>query len=594
LAQGQSPGHVEESVNRVLASRTFERSERARALLAYLVREERAGNGDRLKGFTIAADVFGKDASFDSATDPLVRVQMGRLRELLELYYLGEGKDDPLRIVLRKGSYCPTYEPPGAAPTGIGARLARELAGGRAAAGGATVPDAAADPDLFGSGAGGEGLVATGPLPATVFLRHIRLYWVAFAVIIGMLAFLVYVNRDAIDFRGSRSVAADENTPSRGRRGAVTAEMLPALRILTDLKDPSAIAMAEDIALLASRFDYVRTIKPADKNEAATGSQSAGRLDYGLIVVPGTGGEALMELVSLADGRLVLSRKAPAQGREAAFAAFLDSAATPEGVLHSDVAQSANGNALTECIERARAYYLNGDESTHGQAYDCMSQLLERGARLGLVHSEHAALFAEGVDNGFARPPRAGNRRDMLETALKAARRGFDLSPRSARAAREVANVYKRQGDALQAAEWFARAYELNPSDTVVAASHAAGLLAAGRYGDAAAVFEAAEKIQPRHPVWWDYNRALCLMMTGNIRNAREEATDLSRAPGNVEYSVLRMALAKLAGDQAETEAMRALVEARRPGYFSDVAGNLKKSGLPDSVAGRVAAAISG
>jgi len=32
-------------------------------------------------------DVFGKGADFDPATDPLVRVHAGRLRELLSNYY---------------------------------------------------------------------------------------------------------------------------------------------------------------------------------------------------------------------------------------------------------------------------------------------------------------------------------------------------------------------------------------------------------------------------------------------------------------------------------------------------------------------------
>src|SRR5262245_28700417 len=97
-------------LDRVLSSETFKRSERARSLLAYLVDREQAGNAERLKGYTIAVDVFGRDAEFDASTDALVRVQAGRLRELLAQYYQSEGAADPLRIVIQRGSYAPSYE----------------------------------------------------------------------------------------------------------------------------------------------------------------------------------------------------------------------------------------------------------------------------------------------------------------------------------------------------------------------------------------------------------------------------------------------------------------------------------------------------
>src|SRR5262245_14998125 len=105
-------------LDRVLSSDTFKRSERARSLLAYLVDREQAGAAEKLKGYTIAGDVFGKDAAFDASTDALVRVQAGRLRELLSHYYESEGEADPIRIVVPRGAYVPAYE---AVPSPTGA-----------------------------------------------------------------------------------------------------------------------------------------------------------------------------------------------------------------------------------------------------------------------------------------------------------------------------------------------------------------------------------------------------------------------------------------------------------------------------------------
>ena len=71
---------------------------------------EQVGEAERLKGYAIAVDVFGQDSEFDSSTDAVVRVQAGRLRELLAQYYATEGRHDPIRLVIPRGSYVPAYE----------------------------------------------------------------------------------------------------------------------------------------------------------------------------------------------------------------------------------------------------------------------------------------------------------------------------------------------------------------------------------------------------------------------------------------------------------------------------------------------------
>ena len=101
---------VRDELERILSSETFKRSERARELLSYLVAREQLGEAERLKGYAIAVDVFGRDSEFDSSTDAVVRVQAGRLRELLSQYYAAEGRSDPIRIVIPRGSYVPAYE----------------------------------------------------------------------------------------------------------------------------------------------------------------------------------------------------------------------------------------------------------------------------------------------------------------------------------------------------------------------------------------------------------------------------------------------------------------------------------------------------
>ena len=101
-------------LERILSSRCFEQASRSSKFLRFVVGETLAGQGDRLKGYTIAIEVFGRPPDFDAQSDPLVRVEAGRLRRRLTEYYADEGRNDPVRIELPRGSYnaASSYHPP--------------------------------------------------------------------------------------------------------------------------------------------------------------------------------------------------------------------------------------------------------------------------------------------------------------------------------------------------------------------------------------------------------------------------------------------------------------------------------------------------
>jgi len=82
------------------------------SFLRFVVTETLEGRGDQLKGYTIGTCVFGKDSDFDPQQDSLVRIHAGRLRRLLRLYYLLEGKNDPIIIEIPKGTYQPKFSFP--------------------------------------------------------------------------------------------------------------------------------------------------------------------------------------------------------------------------------------------------------------------------------------------------------------------------------------------------------------------------------------------------------------------------------------------------------------------------------------------------
>jgi adenylate cyclase len=100
---------VRAALTQILESAEFARSKRVGSFLRFVVEEKLAGRGDRLKAFSIAREVYGRDETFDPRTDTIVRVDAGRLRHRLASYYETVGRGTPVQIDIPKGGYTPTF-----------------------------------------------------------------------------------------------------------------------------------------------------------------------------------------------------------------------------------------------------------------------------------------------------------------------------------------------------------------------------------------------------------------------------------------------------------------------------------------------------
>ena len=79
-----SSADIRAAVERIVDSPDFTASDRARNFLRYVVEEALSGRADRIKAFSVAIEVFGRDETFDAQNDPVVRIEAGRLRRALE------------------------------------------------------------------------------------------------------------------------------------------------------------------------------------------------------------------------------------------------------------------------------------------------------------------------------------------------------------------------------------------------------------------------------------------------------------------------------------------------------------------------------
>ena len=89
---------VRDTVHHILSSPDFVATERIRSFLKYIIEETLEGRAERIKAYTIATSVFGRDKNFDPQVNSIVRIEAGRLRRTLERYYLTGGRDDEIQI----------------------------------------------------------------------------------------------------------------------------------------------------------------------------------------------------------------------------------------------------------------------------------------------------------------------------------------------------------------------------------------------------------------------------------------------------------------------------------------------------------------
>jgi hypothetical protein len=103
--QGIPSAEIAAELERVVASPDFRASERNKRVLRYIVQNTLEGNEHNITAYNFATLVYGRPTDFNPLKDPIVRIEMARLRRDLEMYYLKSGRRNPLRLAIPKGRY---------------------------------------------------------------------------------------------------------------------------------------------------------------------------------------------------------------------------------------------------------------------------------------------------------------------------------------------------------------------------------------------------------------------------------------------------------------------------------------------------------
>ena len=99
-----------QQIDRIIHSTTFRNALTLQQLFQFVADKAITGTTEGLKEYTIGVEAFGRRVDFDPKTDPIVRVQIHRLRQKLKEYYDAEGRNDTIFIEIPKGHYLPRFE----------------------------------------------------------------------------------------------------------------------------------------------------------------------------------------------------------------------------------------------------------------------------------------------------------------------------------------------------------------------------------------------------------------------------------------------------------------------------------------------------
>lgn len=528
---------VLDALGRVLGSVDFIASDRNRRFLSYVVEETLAGRAERLKGYSIALQVFGRDVSFDPQTDPLVRVEARRLRQALERYYLMSGHADPVRISIPKGGYVPVFE-----------NVMMAEAANRAPAG----RSQQAEPQEAAS---------------AQRTRHVALSLGAATIVLAIAlaiaaAVAIFVRNYA---PASSQFASPAITPSVLVQPFSSLEANPVAEGL-------ALGLTEQLTGTLARFRTLQvssTSRSAEPPWSSRNASSSARQQYdyvisGFVRIVEQTTRVVVQLEDHPGGNLLWTRvfDEPARGsnpldvQSEIAAQIATTLGDPYDVLFSNELKNvrSQGAAVFEpyaCALRFYVYWLNPTRDEHRYLRDCHERSAEIMSLSSIVWTNLAWLYLDEHRFDYNRTDRTD---PSLERAIEAAHRAVSLQPDSARAHLAVAIVQWFRKDFRDFDRHAELALSLNPNDATVNAELG---LRYGLRGDWARSQPLVDRAISRDPIRWQTYRvsyAQHAVETGDFEKALEEL----RLAKILDHPVIQVLRAAIYGNLGRTDEARA------------------------------------
>ncbi|MBY5560220.1 adenylate cyclase [Rhizobium leguminosarum] len=479
---------ISEQLERVVSSPEFPGVGRAAAFLRYVVSETLEGRGNRIKAYSIAIEVFGRDPGF-TQDDPVVRIEAGRLRRSLERYYLVAGQHDPVRIDIPKGGYVPTFAWSCPASVDIGDEDAGETS-----------------PSEARPGRWWRAKRVLLPGAAALAAVAISLYWI-----------------------GARSPA-----PSLERVASLSPDR-PALVVapFANLGEgPEAqlytAGLTEELMTILPRFKEIKVFgRETSKSLPVDVGASEIRAEFGAryllaggVRMSGKRLRVTARLLDTSDGEILWSENYDndlASGD--LFAIQTDVArkvataiAQPYGVMAQVDAASPPPDDLGayECTLRFYAYRSELSGEAHARVRDCLEAALARFPSYATAWAMLSIVYLDEDRYKFNPTP---GQDTAIQRALHAARRATQIDPTNTRGLQALmtALFFDRQlAESLRVGE---QALATNPNDTELMGEFGTRLAIAGEWQRGASLLDQAIALNPGSGGFYHGTRALAAYM---------------------------------------------------------------------------------
>jgi len=570
------PEAIRSALAHIQAAAAFVASRQLSAFLAYVVDKTLAGEGNRIKAYSIATEALGRPETFDPASDPIVRVEAGRLRKALDAYYQAEGAEAAVRIALPRGSYVPRFERVEFAETEE-----------------ACDPDA---PDAEPSG-GFPAAPASGDRPGSA---RARLWLGAALFVLAMLPALSLLGvrhiSDPSEARASVTAAGLQARPPA--LPSVKPPALPSVKPLAPriFVAPFTVSDETAVGIDGSQFAVMLGTAIGRFDEVTVLTRMDGDADYlvsGRLSAGPAGITASTLLTDRASGHVIWSAQSTLPRNPIRPLATLiqlkggiaTALAQPYGVVLADrLSRSHQHDDGFACLIRAFDYWHSFDPSRRGPIQDCLEEMARRFPDYPLSYAQLAFLhLSEGE---IAADP--GLQRAALDRAVEASTRAVQLAPTSARAMQALQFTYYASGEMERAIEAGSRAMRLNQLDTDIRASQGQMMIVAGRHQLGRQLIEDAAASNTAHPSWYDLYLALAAFQSGNREKLR---TLMGRVdlPDHPLAAVLEIIAAP---DEAASRKALADMRTRFPALAADTATVLNRILPNPALVEKLAAAV--
>ncbi|MEK1892552.1 MAG: adenylate cyclase [Rhizobium sp.] len=500
------PDEIRTQLERIIANPEFPHSGRSADFLRYITEETLAGNAKRIKGYSVAVEVFKRDQGF-SQDDPVVRIEAGRLRRTLERYYLVSGQDDPVLMDIPKGGYVPTF-------VWNNPRSAE--------------PSVAAPP-------------TTGPLGLGAVRRHGG--W----MVAGLLA-VVLVSTFTLRPQGQSSLLGDAPTAT-----PATAEPSLVVAPFANLGEgPKAeiysAGLTEELLTALPRFKEIkvfgretsRSLPPEIDAARVRSELGAGYLLTGGVRVSRDTMRVTARLLDTDDGEILWSQTYDENmGSGDLFAIQRNVAnmvATAIAQPYGIIAQEDSANRPPDdvdayaCTLRFYTYRAELSPQLQGQVRECLESAVARYPSFATAWAMLSIVYLD--EERFRFNARPGSS-PAIERSLVAARRAIQLDPGSTRGhqALMMALFFNQQLDeALRVGE---RALATNPNDTELLGEFGTRVAMGGDWARGADLLQRAIALNPGGGGYYHGTRALSAFMLNDERTAVAEIrqADMQKFP---------------------------------------------------------------